>query len=94
MRLPCPNERQIRVQNNGLKTATDFVEWAPAAIGVDELEKPAALTGMIEESEKMAKENSCRRCGGIVIDLATGRAYCGRAVPPEILENNLKLAEN
>jgi len=57
----------------------------------DSLETHQFLSTRIEWSQMLADINECRACGGMVVDLATGKFYCGNAAPEKIIENNQRI---
>jgi hypothetical protein len=60
----------------------------------DSLESADYLSTRVEWSRTVADIEQCEVCGSMVVDLATGKFYCGLAVPPEVVTSNKRILQS
>jgi hypothetical protein len=93
-KFSCPNRLRVKALNETLELEDRVREVLPELADSNALERSITITETVETSIEMAKEYTCRRCAGIVIDLSNGYAYCGRETPLEVIENNDLIQHN
>lgn len=95
----CPNQIVLDVHNSRLGRAQEDLEL-PSSYLERAKDDPIYGAGIqrlvVEFSESVAEQSPCpcTECDGVVVDLATGKLYCGRQVPDEVTASNQRILDN
>ncbi|MBX4201486.1 hypothetical protein KW803_01135 [Candidatus Saccharibacteria bacterium] len=79
----CPQRDFIELRNN-------VIDYELAAFS-GSIEGISWLNTRVEWSEAIADIKKCEACGKMIVDLASGKFYCGLEVPAEVINSNAKI---
>ena len=86
----CPHELAIEISETyrarESELMTVFDDLVP--------ENAQILTSRTERGREISEQLGCTVCDGLIIDLSSGKLYCGQDVPQDVLDSNLRILEN
>ena len=83
----CPREILITTHNR----AMDRVSEVPGRT----IEDIHSQTEIVEWATGLDDHlGRCKTCEGLVVDLSSGKLYCGLSVPPEVVASNERILQN